>query len=219
MKSYQQLILSNKAWVQEITEQDPQFFKRQVGGQRPEILWIGCSDSRVSPDQITQTLPGEMFIHRNIANLVHADDLNFMSVLQYAIEVLEVQHIVLCGHYGCGGIRAVLEGRVQGPIAEWLENANGVRTRHAHEIESQPSEDAKVNRFVECNVRDQLLDVARTDIVQAAFAKGKALQLHGWVYDVSDGLIKPLLEIDAATDLDVLSRPQSALAAEMPEGL
>ncbi len=211
MRQYKQLLLANKAWAAELTDENPEFFSRQTVGQKPEFLWIGCSDSRVNPEQMTMTQPGGMFIHRNIANLVNHDDLNLMSVLQYAVDVLRVKHIVVCGHHGCGGIKATLDGGTNGPVDRWLDTARHVLAEHEDEIAAQPSSDAKVNRLVEVNVRDQLVRLARTETVQAAFANGQELWLHGWVYDIRDGHIKPLMEIDSTTTLDEVGRPEKVL--------
>lgn len=211
MKSYKQLLLANKAWSMELQEENPEFFSRQLQGQKPEFLWIGCSDSRVNPEQMTMTPPGGMFIHRNIANVVNGDDLNLMSVLQYAVAVLQVKHIVICGHYGCGGIMAAYDGQVDGPVDKWLENPRQVCRDHEHEIASAGDRDARVNRFVEVNVRDQLVNLVRTKTVQDAFAAGQPLALHGWVYDLRDGLIKPLLEIDATTVIEEIGKPERVL--------
>lgn len=226
MKEHKQILLANRAWASELIDEDPDFFKRQVAGQRPQFLWIGCSDSRVSPEQMTQTQPGGMFLHRNIANLVHADDLNLLSVLQFAVDVLKVPHIVLCGHHGCGGIKATLDGGVSGPVDRWLDEARRVRREHADEIEVLQDPEARVNRLVEVNVRDQLLNLARTETVQAAFARGQELTLFGWVYDIRDGLLKPLMEIDANTPLENVGKPERVLvttaeleAAGASEGL
>ncbi|MDP1026026.1 carbonic anhydrase [Sphingomonas sp. KR1UV-12] len=210
MRQHKQLLLANRAWAAELTDENADFFSRQVAGQRPQFLWIGCSDSRVSPEQKTQSLPGLMFIHRNIANLVHADDLNLLSVLQYAVDVLEVPNIVICGHHGCGGIKAALAGGVTGPVDTWLEAARAVK--HAHADELAPLDDAqKVDRLVEMNVRDQLINLAHTETVRTAFAAGRDLTLHGWVYDIRDGLLKPLMEIDRHTRLDEVGRPEPVL--------
>ncbi len=211
MISYKELLLSNRAWSQEMRERNPDFFSQQTMGQKPEILWIGCSDSRVSPDQITQTKPGELFIHRNIANVVHDDDINLMSVVQYAVDVLRVKHVVLCGHYGCGGIAATLNGGVDGPIAQWLENTGKVYTAHKDEVDRAGENEQRVNRLVECNVRDQLVALAQSNSVRGAFERGQPLLLHGWVYDLRDGLIKPLMEIDQDNYLQPGSPPPSVL--------
>ncbi len=211
MKSYKQLLLANKAWSMELKEENPDFFKRQLNGQMPDFLWIGCSDSRVNPEQMTMTPPGGMFIHRNIANLVNEEDMNLMSVLQYAVAVLQVKHVIICGHYGCGGIMAAYDGQVDGPVDTWLENARAVRENHSAEIYNAGDRDAQVNRFVEVNVRDQLVKLAQTKTVQAAFAAGQPLALHGWVYDLRDGLIKPLMEIDAGTRIETIGQPDRVL--------
>lgn len=210
MRQSKQLLLANRAWAAELTDENADFFSRQVAGQKPQFLWIGCSDSRVSPEQKTQSLPGLMFIHRNIANLVHDDDLNLLSVLQYAVDVLEVPNIVICGHHGCGGVKAALHGGVTGPVNAWLENAREVRRAHADELDALP-EAQRVDRLVEMNVRDQLLHLARTETVRNAFANERELTLHGWVYDIRDGLLKPLMEIDRHTRLEEVGRPEPVL--------
>ncbi len=211
MQEIDQLLLSNRAWAAEMLAENPEFFQRNMNWQRPVFLWIGCSDSRVAPDQMTQAVPGGLFVHRNIANLVYADDRNLMAVLHYAINVLEVPNVVICGHYGCGGIQAALDGAPAGPISHWLEHARQVLDDHRSEIEALPEGEARVNRLVEVNVRDQLLHLARTPAVQAAFADGRPLQLHGWVYDLRDGHIKPLMRIDCGTVLDEVPKPERVL--------
>lgn len=212
MKDYRQLLLANRAWADELTGERADFFSRQTEGQRPRFLWIGCSDSRVAPEQMTMSPPGGMFIHRNVANLVCEDDTNLMAVLQYAVTVLNVEHLIVCGHYGCGGVKAALtNGTSHGPVHEWLENARNVYRDHKHEVDAQGDEEARTNRLVEVNVRDQLVRLARTGIVQDAFAAGQPLYLHGWVYDMRDGLIKPLMEIDAGTVLDEVPAPERVL--------
>ncbi len=211
MKEIDQLLLSNRAWAAEMLAENPEFFQRNMNWQRPVFLWIGCSDSRVAPDQMTQAVPGGLFVHRNIANLVYAEDRNLMAVLHYAINVLEVPNVVICGHYGCGGIQAALDGAPEGPISHWLEHARQVLDDHRSEIEALPEGEARVNRLVEVNVRDQLLHLARTPAVQAAFADGRPLQLHGWVYDLRDGHIKPLMRIDGGTVLDEVPKPERVL--------
>ncbi|HEX8446460.1 MAG TPA: carbonic anhydrase [Sphingomonas sp.] len=211
MKETQQLILANMAWAAEQHQFDPEFFTRQIKGQKPEFLWIGCSDSRVAPDQITQSPPGGLFIHRNIANLVYDTDLNLMSVVQFAVDVLKVDDIIVCGHYGCGGIMAAMDDSATGPIADWLVNVRQVYQDHRQEIDAMPDREARVNRLVEFNVRDQLMRLARTAPVRGAFAAGRKLKLHGWVYDLRDGLLKPLMDIDAHTDLGMVAKPERVL--------
>ncbi|MFC3581415.1 carbonic anhydrase [Sphingomonas hylomeconis] len=214
MKNYKQLLLANRAWALELTEEKSDFFERQTLGQKPEFLWIGCSDSRVSPEQMTMTPPGGMFIHRNIANLVNHDDLNLMSVLQYAVTVLGVKHVIVCGHYGCGGVKAALDGGTTGSVDAWLQTARDVASDHWEELGNQPTPEAKANRFVEFNVRDQLVNLARTEAIQTAFAGTQELWLHGWVYDIRDGRIKPLMEIDRDTVLEAVPHPKRVLLTE-----
>jgi carbonic anhydrase len=211
MHEIKQLMLHNRAWAAEQVAEDPDFFTRHVSDQKPVFLWIGCSDSRVAPDQFTQAVPGGLFIHRNIANLVQPEDTNLMSVVHYAVGVLKIDDIVVCGHYGCGGIRATLDGGTDGPLGEWLDHARTVYHDHADEIDAMPDQEARVNRFVECNVRDQLIHLAGTAPVRAAIAEGRDIRLHGWVYDLRDGLLKTLLELDRNTNLAEVARPERVL--------
>lgn len=201
MKQFERLLIENKAWAKEKKQQDPKFFERLVNIQRPDFLWIGCSDSRVPPDQITQTQPGEIFIHRNVANLVVHTDLNMLSVLQYAVEVLEVKHIVVCGHYGCGGVKAAMTRNSYGLINKWLRNIKDVYRFHEEEIAALPTEEERVNRLIELNIETQVLNLAETSIVQSAWKKHNRPHLHGWVYGLNDGLIKPLTMIEPNTPL------------------
>lgn len=211
MRESKQLLLANKAWAAELVEENPEYFAQMALGQKPQFLWIGCSDSRVAPEVMTQTQPGGMFIHRNIANQVNPADLNLMSVIQYAVDVLEVPNIIVCGHYACGGIVAALSGGTTGPVDRWLGHARQVLDDHREEVEAQPDGEARVNRLVEVNVRDQLLHLAGVDTVQRAFAAGRNLTLHGWIYDIRDGLLKPLLKVNRTTDLSDLAQPDRVL--------
>jgi carbonic anhydrase len=211
MKKYKQLLLANQAWSIELREKKADFFSRQTAGQKPDFLWIGCSDSRVSAEQLTMTQPGSMFIHRNIANVVDHEDRNLMSVLQFAVETLEVEHIIICGHYDCGGVSAAIEGGATGAVHDWLAMVRAVKENHADEIASIEGKYAQKNRLVEVNVRDQLIHLARTKVVQKAFAGERDLCLHGWVYDLRDGLIKTLLEIDRTTILNDVDSPPRVL--------
>jgi carbonic anhydrase len=195
MKNYEKLLLENKAWAKQKVQDDPDYFNRLVDVQKPKYLWIGCSDSRVPPNEITQTEPGEIFIHRNIANMVVHTDLNMLSVLQYAVEVLEVEHIIVCGHYGCGGVKAAMGRNSLGIIDKWLRNIKDVYRYHESDIESKGSEKAKLNRLVELNVEEQLTNLAKTSIVQKAWKKRNGPVLHGWVYDLHDGIIDPIKDI------------------------
>lgn len=202
MQQHKQLLLENKAWAQEQKEKDPTYFERMAEGQAPNFLWIGCSDSRVSPSEITQTAPGELFIHRNVANLVVHTDFNLLSVLQYAVEVLKIKHVVVCGHYGCGGVKAALGRKSYGMIDKWLRHIKDVYRLHQSAIESAGSEEEKVNALVEYNVREQLYNLAQTAIIQKAWEKEQAPILHGWIYDLHDGTIKTLLELEPGAQLE-----------------
>ncbi len=202
MKRYEQLLLENKAWAKEMVAEDPLFFERLANIQKPEFLWIGCSDSRVPPNEITQTQPGEIFIHRNVANLVIHTDLNLLSVLQYAVEVLKVKHVIVCGHYGCGGVKSALTRNSYGIINKWLRHIKDVYRLHANEIDALPTEEERVNRLIELNIKEQVLNLAKTSIIQKAWKKENAPYLHGWVYDLHDGIIHPLLEMAPNDHLD-----------------
>lgn len=202
MQQYERLLQANKEWAKQMVEQDPEFFERLVDIQRPGFLWIGCSDSRVPPNEITQTHPGEIFIHRNIANLVIHTDMNLMSVLQYAVEVLEVRHIVVCGHYGCGGVKAAMSRHSFGLINKWLRHIKDIYRLHSDELKAIESADARLNRLIELNIIEQVNNLAETSIVQNAWKKRNAPHLHGWVYDLHDGIIHPLVEIQAGAHLE-----------------
>jgi carbonic anhydrase len=211
MNEYKQLILANRAWTVEKAEDDPGYFGRSMAAEAPIFMWIGSSDSRVVPERITRSPPGSLYIHRNLGNLVSEDDLNLMADVQHAIDDLRVRHIILCGNYGCTSLEAVLRGGASGAIEKWLAPARAVLAVHREEIEAQTSREAKLARFVECNVRDQLLRLASTAPVQAAFRRGLDLKLHGWVYDLRDGLIKTLMEIDRESDLTSVPAPARVL--------
>jgi carbonic anhydrase len=198
---YEQLLAANKEWAEGKVKEDPEFFERLVNIQRPDFLWIGCSDSRVPPDEITQTQPGEIFIHRNVANLVIHTDMNLLSVLQYAVEVLEVKHIVVCGHYGCGGIQSALSRTSFGLINKWLRHIKDIYRLHQDEFKNLVTTEDRVNRLVEINVQEQLHHLAETSIVQRAWKTRGGPDLHGWVYDLHNGIIKSLLEIPAGSHL------------------
>ena len=204
MLSYEKLLLENKAWAKEREKNDPEFFKRLSAQQAPEFLWIGCSDSRVPADKITGTEPGEIFVHRNIANLVVNSDINLLSVLQYAVEVLKVKHVIVCGHYGCGGIRAAMNQHHYGIINHWLKNIKDIYRLHRDEVDSLPTEDERVNKLTELNVREQIFNLAKTSIIQKAWKYENRPQLHGWVYGLTDGIIKPVCEMDSGTHIDPL---------------
>jgi carbonic anhydrase len=186
------LLQNNRAWAADRIKRDPTFFTRLEKQQAPEFLWIGCSDSRVPANEIVGLDPGELFVHRNVANLVVHTDLNCLSVLQFAVDVLKVKHVIVCGHYGCGGIRASLEKDQHGLIDNWLRHVQDVARAHDAKLEAMPDLDARVDKLCELNVIDQVQNVARTTIVQDAWRRGHAVQLHGWVYGLRDGLISDL---------------------------
>ena len=190
--SIQRLLDNNKAWVKTELQKDPQFFDELANSQNPEFLWIGCSDSRVPANQITGTKPGDVFVHRNIANMVVHSDMNMLSVLSYAVEVLKVKHIIVCGHYGCGGVMAAMGNQQFGLIDNWLRHIKDVYRYHHTELDAIKDKDQRARRFVELNVVEQVNDLGKTSIVQNAWKKKQPLNLHGWVYDVKDGIIKDL---------------------------
>lgn len=195
------LLLANKAWAAQLKDERPDYFERQAIEQKPNFLWIGCSDSRVAPDQITNSPPGVMSIHRNVANLVYEEDANLMAVLQVALEKTRVSHIILCGHDGCGGVAHGMNGDASGAVAHWVRAVGEISDRHRDELGSLNGRE-RLNRLVEINVREQLNRLARLPIVQAAFERGQELTLHGWVYGLADGLLRPVTRIDAADRLD-----------------
>jgi carbonic anhydrase len=205
MKPYEVLLNDNKLWAAKKLAEDPGFFERLLHVQSPEFLWIGCSDSRVPPDQITQTEPGEIFIHRNVANLVVNTDVNLMSVLDYAVNHLKIKHVVVCGHYGCGGIKAAMSNEDFNQVLNmWLRNIKDIYRFHRKELEAILDEDKRINRMVELNVKEQVFNLAKTAIIQKAWSNDKRPDLHGWVYGLHDGIIKPVVEMKAGTDIDPL---------------
>ena len=189
---YKSLLDNNKVWVSKNLEKDPEFFNRLANGQQPPLLWIGCSDSRVPANEIIGAQPGEVFVHRNIANMVIHTDISMLSVLDYAVNVLNVKHIIVCGHYGCGGVQAAMGNKNIGLIDNWIRHIKDVYRHHATELNSIDGEKDRFNRFVELNVVEQVFDLAKTSIVQGTWKKNKELHIHGWVYDISDGLINDL---------------------------
>jgi carbonic anhydrase len=191
-KSYLKLLENNKNWVKEQLDLDPHFFENLSKGQTPDYLWIGCSDSRVPANQITGTEPGEVFVHRNIANMVVHSDMNMLSVLSYAVDVLKVKHIIVCGHYGCGGVIAAMKNQQFGLIDNWIRHIKDVYRYHHVELDAIVDENERARRFVEVNVQEQVHDLGKTSIVQNAWKRNQPLHIHGWVYDIHDGLIKDL---------------------------
>lgn len=191
-KSYRKLLNNNKKWVVKQLKANPTYFEDLAKGQNPEYLWIGCSDSRVPANQITGTQPGEMFVHRNIANMVVHSDMNMLSVLSYAVEVLKVKHVIVCGHYGCGGVKAAMGNKQFGLIDNWLRHIKDVYRVHHEELDAIEDTEQRGRRFVEVNVMEQVLDLGKTTIIQNAWRNNQPLHVHGWVYDINDGIIKDL---------------------------
>jgi len=201
-KIYQKIFDNNKEWVKTKLNENPDYFNHLAKGQKPPILWIGCSDSRVPANEITGTQPGEIFVHRNIANMVIHTDINMLSVLDYAVNVLEVSHVIICGHYGCGGIAAALENNPTGIIGNWLRHIWDVYRLHKDEVDAIQDLATKQRRMVELNIEEQVFHMVNTSIIQNAWDKGKFVQVHGLVYDVANGLLKDL-------DLTVSSNKES----------
>ncbi|HTM07982.1 MAG TPA: carbonate dehydratase [Verrucomicrobiae bacterium] len=192
MRILSHLFENNRRWATAITQRDPNFFKRLSHQQTPQYLWIGCADSRVPANEIVGLLPGELFVHRNVANLVLQTDLNCLSVIQYAVEALRVQHIIVCGHYGCGGVLAALRGEQLGLIDNWLRHVQDVRDKNYSTMEFLAGEAERHHRLCELNVIEQVMNVAKTTIVQGAWSRGQSLAIHGWIYSIADGLLRDL---------------------------
>ena len=205
MYPYERLLDENKKWASEKTSQDPKYFERLSHIQTPEFLWIGCSDSRVPANEITNTQPGEIFVHRNIANMVVNTDVNLLAVLDYAVTHLEVKHIIVCGHYGCGGIKAAdTKTDFKHVLNMWLRNIKDVIRHHREELDAIKDREQRTDRLVELNVQEQVYNLAKTSIIQRSWKKNKRPDLHGWVYGLKDGIIKPVYEMKAGTHINDL---------------
>jgi carbonic anhydrase len=205
MKSYEKLLQENRNWANGKVAVDPEYFDRLSHIQTPEFLWIGCSDSRVPANEITGTQPGEIFVHRNIANMVVNTDSNVLSVLEYAVNHLKVKHIIVCGHYGCGGIKAAMSNHDYKQVLNmWLRNIKDVYRLHREELDAIEDLDKRADRLCELNVKEQVMDLAKTSIVQRAWRHEQRPHLHGWVYGLKDGLISPIFEMPAGTHIDPL---------------
>ncbi|HTI90925.1 MAG TPA: carbonic anhydrase [Puia sp.] len=203
MTPIEKLLLENKAWAAEVKADDPEYFTRLAHLQTPQFLWIGCSDSRVPADKITGTQPGEIFVHRNIANMVVHTDVNLLSVLDYAVNHLKVNHVIVCGHYGCGGVKAAMTNHdFKYVLNMWLRNIKDVYRIYSDELEAIPDMEARSDRLTELNVKEQVLHLAKTSIIQRAWKNDQRPQLHGWVYGLKDGLIKSVFEMDARSEID-----------------
>jgi carbonic anhydrase len=203
MTSINKLLGENKAWAAGVTAADPEYFERLSHLQTPEFLWIGCSDSRVPADKITGTQPGEIFVHRNIANLVISTDVNLLSVLDYAVKHLKVKHVIVCGHYGCGGIKAAMTNHdYQYVLNMWLRNIKDVYRIYDKELDAIADEELRADRLTELNVKEQVMHLAKTSIIQRAWQQEQRPQLHGWVYGLKDGIIKPVFEMGPDSKMD-----------------
>ncbi len=205
MQTYEKLLLENKAWAQKRIEDDPEFFERLSHLQAPDFLWIGCSDSRVPANEITGTQPGEIFVHRNIANLVIHTDVNLLSVLDYAVVHLKVKHVIVCGHYGCGGVKAAMSNTSYNQVLNmWLRNIKDVYRHNRQELNNITDENLRTDRLTELSVIEQVQRLAKTSIIQKAWKERNAPDLHGWVYGLKDGLINPVYEMKANSEIDPL---------------
>lgn len=205
MYPYEKLLLENKAWAKEMLEDDPDYFNRLAHVQTPEFLWIGCSDSRVPANEITGTQPGEIFVQRNIANLVVHTDVNLLSVLQYAVDILQVKHIIVCGHYGCGGVKAAMTNQsYAGVINKWLRNIKDVYRLYRNELDAIVDIEQRTDKLVELNVKEQVNNLAKTSIIQKAWKQNERPHIHGWVYGLKDGLLKSVFEMKPNTSIDPL---------------
>lgn len=209
------LLAANRRWAAARVREEPDYFRRLSGLQHPEYLWIGCSDSRVPANVITGLEPGEVFVHRNVANLVHRGDLNLLSVVEYAVDTLRVRHVIVCGHYGCGGLRAAMDGSRHGIIDHWLQPIRDVADVAASELSALPTEDKRLNRLCEMSIQAQVASLARTPIIQSAWRRGKALQIHGWVYSLDDGLLR---DLDSSTEGLPVAVPTAPCAAAQHSG-
>jgi carbonic anhydrase len=192
MDDLQELLEKNRQWAEEIKASDPQFFNSLAQQQTPRYLWIGCSDSRVPATQLVGLKPGDMFVHRNVANVVVHTDFNCLSVLQFAVDVLNVSHVIVCGHYGCGGVKAAMDNLQLGLIDNWLRHVQDVMHNHNEELDTIVDDGRRLDRLCELNVSDQVLNVSKTTIVQNAWNRGQELSIHGWIYGISDGLLRDL---------------------------
>ena len=209
MESYKKLLLANRAWVEDKLNVRPDYFSRMADDQKPDFLWIGCSDSRVPAEDVTGTEPGELFVHRNVANQVIHTDFNMLSVLQYAVEVLKVNHVIVCGHYGCGGVKNALSHKHLGLINKWLRNIKDVYRLHQHELDGIDDPTRRLNRLVEVNVVEQVWKLAETSFIQHAWQRGHNIHVHGWVYDLHTGLINDLLMVTDKTPLEEIYKFES----------
>ena len=203
MEPYEKLLADNKTWASEMVQKDPAYFRQLALLQTPEFLWIGCSDSRVPANQITGTQPGEIFVHRNVANIVVNTDVNLLSVLDFAVNHLRVKHVIVCGHYGCGGIKAAITNNdFKAVLNMWLRNIKDVYRLHRTELDAIADEEKRIDRLTELNVVEQVFNLAKTSIIQRAWKHEQRPDIHGWVYGLTDGIINPVFEMKAGTHID-----------------
>lgn len=217
MDEHRRLLLSNRAWVKEKLDLRPDFFHRSMDAQSPEFLWIGCADSRVPAEEITGAGPGELFVHRNIANLVLHTDFNAMGVIQYAVQVLKVRHIIVCGHYNCGGVRTAMSHQNVGLLNKWLRHIKDVFRFHRAELEAIEDEGQRLDRLVELNVIEQSYNLAQTSFVQESWALELRPQIHGWVYDLRTGMLKETISLNPGDPIDDIYRYEITLASANPK--
>lgn len=217
MSELEYLFRNNRHWASRLRSYDPEFFHELAEQQSPEFLWIGCSDSRVPANDIVGLMPGELFVHRNVANLMVHSDINGLSVLQFAVDVLKVRHIIVCGHYGCGGVRAAMQQQELGLIDNWLRHIRDIYRKHQHELDALPQESRRLDRLCELNVLEQVNHVCETSIVQNAWARGQELSVHGWIYAINDGHLRDLhLSINSQEQVHTLYQ---VFQEEEPAGL
>ena len=205
MKSLPHLFDNNRRWAAGLLKADPDFFRRLVAQQAPQFLWIGCADSRVPANEIVGLLPGELFVHRNVANLVVHSDMNCLATIQYAVEALKIRHVIVCGHYGCGGVKAALDRCPHGLVVNWLGHVRDLARRRRAELDALPDDAARFDRLCEMNVEEQVLNVGRSTPVQDTWSRGQPLAIHGWIYRISDGLLRDMgLTVQSDDDLRAL---------------
>lgn len=220
MRKIEELLAANKKWAEELKTEDPGFFERLSEAQAPEILWIGCADSRITPTSSVGLLPGDMFVHRNVANLVQHSDMNCLAVLQFAVEVLKVRHIIVCGHYGCGGVKAAFDDSRFGLVDNWLRNIQDTMHKHRQAIDGGPDYDSRLDKLCEINVIEQVANVGETTIVQDAWDRGQELFIHGWIYRIAEGVYRDMgITVSGLDELDRMRAATfSSLAETRPTG-
>ena len=215
MKKIEELLAANRQWAEDLNANDPGFFERLSEAQNPELLWIGCSDSRITPTSSVGLLPGDMFVHRNVANLVNHSDMNCLAVLQFAVEVLKVRHIIVCGHYGCGGVTAAFDDSRYGLVDNWLRHIQDTMHKHRDVIDREPDYDSRLDKLCEINVIEQVAGVGETTIVQDAWDRGQEIFIHGWIYRIAEGIYRDLgITVSSLEQLDAMRDATFAQNAE-----